>query len=82
MGSNYETNGGRKSRDTLPLKGQCHEIVYPYFCTKPSTRHRSLIIRLERLGEIFCFREDIRLQISNFVLASSTTAPTPSPCSP
>ena len=30
MGLNHEKNGGRKSRDTLPLMAQVHE-VYKFF---------------------------------------------------
>ena len=40
MGSNNEKNGGRKSRDTFPLREQCHDS-YTFF--RESISSRSLI---------------------------------------
>ena len=51
------------------LKGQCHEIFDHFFALK--IRPGPHIIRRKRFRELFCFHEDIRLQISKIACPSS-----------
>ena len=61
------------SKHTSPtiflLKGQCHEIFDHFFALK--IRPGPHIIRRKRFRELFCFHEDIRLQISKIACPSS-----------
>ena len=52
---------GKKSRDTLPLMGQCQEN-FDNFSLLKKFQPRPHLNRQKRFRELFRFREDIRSQ--------------------